>query len=54
MVVGDFNSPEVVNLYGVSDVRSHHSTETDTTCGRGVWVHSPYIPLLHGVCSSWA
>ena len=36
IIVGDFDSPEVVNPDGVSDVRSHHSTETDTTCGRGV------------------
>ena len=36
IVVGDFDSPEVVNPDGVSDVRSHHSTETDTTRGRGV------------------
>ena len=36
IVVGDFDSPEVLNPDGVSDVRSHHSTETDTTCGRGV------------------
>ena len=36
IVIGDFDSPEVVNPDGVSDVRSHHSTETDTTCGRGV------------------
>ena len=54
IVIGDFDSPEVVNLDGVSDVCSHYSTETDTTCGRGVRVHSPYIPLLHGVRSSWA
>ena len=36
IVVGDLDSPEVVNPDGVSDVPSHHSTETDTTCGRGV------------------
>ena len=36
IVVGHFDSPEVVNPDGVSNVRSHHSTETDTTCGRGV------------------
>ena len=36
IVVGDFDSPEVVNPDGLSDVRSHHSTDTDTTCGRGV------------------
>ena len=36
IVIGDFDSPEVVNPDCVSDVRSHHSTETDTTCGRGV------------------
>ena len=36
IVVGDFDSPEAVNPDGVSDIRSHHSTKTDTTCGRGV------------------
>ena len=36
IVIGDFHSPEVVNPDGVSDIHSHHSTETDTTCGRGV------------------
>ena len=36
IVVGVFDSPEVVNPDGVSDVCSHHSTEMDTTCGRRV------------------
>ena len=36
IILGDFDSPEVVNPDGVSDVLSHHSTETDTACGRGV------------------
>ena len=36
IVVGDFDAPEVVNPDGVSDVKRHNSTETDTSGGRGV------------------